>query len=124
MDHSDKKFSLSARLLSFRYAFSGIRLFLAKEHNAFLHLAATLVVVVLSWTTKVSSLEAIALAFAIGFVWVTEMFNSCIEKIMDFISEDPHPSIRFIKDLSAAAVLISAFIALVTGFIIFIPKLI
>ncbi|MGK2861674.1 MAG: diacylglycerol kinase, partial [Chitinophagaceae bacterium] len=33
------------------------------------------------------------------------------------------PEIEFIKDLSAGGVLLSAFIAVVTGAIIFIPKL-
>jgi diacylglycerol kinase (ATP) len=46
------------------------------------------------------------LAFAIAFVWVTEMINTCIEKIMDFISLENHPQIQFIKDVAAGAVLI------------------
>jgi len=34
-----------------------------------------------------------------------------------------HPGIKFIKDVSAAAVLLSAVAAFLTGAIIFIPKL-
>ena len=60
---------------------------------------------------------------AIGFVWTTEIINTAIEKIMNLISEEQRPEIRIIKDMSAAAVLIAAIAALVTGCIVFIPKL-
>ena len=66
----------------------------------------------------------IILVFAIGFVWVAELFNTAIEKIMDFISKEQHPKIKLIKDLSAAAVLVAAMVAFITGCIVFIPKLI
>jgi diacylglycerol kinase len=56
-------------------------------------------------------------------VWVAEIFNTAIEKTMDFISRERHPQIKLIKDLAAAAVLVTAFSALITGAIIFIPKL-
>jgi diacylglycerol kinase (ATP) len=68
-------------------------------------------------------MEIIALVFAVGFVWVAEMFNTCIEHIMDFISTEKKPAIKFIKDLSAGAVLVAAITALITGSIIFIPKI-
>ncbi len=45
-----------------------------------------------------------ALVLAVGFVWAAELFNTGIEKIMDFISKKQHPNIKFIKDISAAAV--------------------
>ena len=42
---------------------------------------------------------------------------------MDFISCQKHPEIKIIKDLAAGGVLVSAITALITGAIIFIPKL-
>jgi diacylglycerol kinase (ATP) len=61
---------------------------------------------------------------AMGFVWVTEILNTCIERIMDFISTEQDPKIGVIKDLAAAAVLFAALTAVVAGAIIFIPKII
>jgi diacylglycerol kinase (ATP) len=115
-------FSTRARLKSFVYAWNGIIHFFRKEHNAQLHLVSTIVVIALSFYLKVSSAEAIFLAFAIGFVWVTEMINTAIEKAMDFISLEKHHQIKLVKDLAAGAVLIASITALVTGAIIFIPK--
>jgi diacylglycerol kinase (ATP) len=118
-----KSFSIRARGNSFKYAFEGIKNFFRSEHNAWLHLSGTIAVIVLAVVFQVSRLEMITLIFAIGFVWIAELFNTAIEKIMDFVSTEQRPNIKFIKDLSAAAVLIAAAVAFITGCIVFIPKL-
>lgn len=45
-------------------------------------------------------------------------------KIMDCISKEKHPQIKYIKDIAAGAVLIAAIAAFIIGCIIFIPKII
>ena len=119
----DKPFSLSARAWSFKYAFDGVINFFKTEHNSLIHLLATVAVFVAAIVLHVSGSGMIALILAIGFVWVAELFNTAIEKIMDFISAEHHPKIKLIKDLSAAAVLVAACIAIAVGCIVFIPKL-
>lgn len=119
----DQPFSLQARGKSFRYAFSGIKRFFQSEHNALLHLLATIVVVILAVIFPVTTTEAAVLALSVGFVWAAELFNTVIEKVMDFITVEKHPQIKYIKDLSAAAVLIAAIVAMVAGLFVFIPKL-
>jgi diacylglycerol kinase (ATP) len=116
-------FSLKERSKSFKYAFEGIKTFFKEEHNARIHLLATIAVIVLSVTFPVSGMEAIVLVFAVGVVWVAEIFNTAIEKMADFISTEKNPTIKTIKDLSSAAVLVSAIIAVITGCLVFIPKL-
>jgi len=117
-----EQFSIKARARSFKYAFDGIRSLFRNDHNIILHLVATIAVIVLSIWIKVTTSEALVLVFAVGFVWVAELFNTAIEKIMDLISLQKHPQIKFIKDVSAAAVLIASITAAITGCIIFIPK--
>ena len=117
-------FSVKKRIKSFDYAASGLRLLFATEHNAWLHLAATIAVIVLALVVRVTATEAGLLTAAVGFVWITELFNTCIEKTMDFISKENHPSIKLIKDVSAGAVLAAAITALTIGCFVFIPKLI
>lgn len=116
-------FSISARLRSFRYAWEGITAFLQREHNAWLHFMATVAVITLASLVKLTKGELLALVFVIGLVWITEMVNTCIERIMDFVSPQQHPDVKFIKDLAAGAVLVAAITALVTAGIVFIPKL-
>ena len=117
-------FSLMRRLKSFKYAINGIRNLLISEHNARIHLAATAAVIVLSVALKISSTEWIAIIIVTGFVWAAEMFNTCIEKTLDFISAEKSDDIKFIKDIAAGAVLVASFTALITGLFIFIPKIV
>ncbi|HEX6181659.1 MAG TPA: diacylglycerol kinase family protein [Chitinophagaceae bacterium] len=119
-----EKFSLKKRSQSFGYAFAGIIRFFRTEHNAWIHLAATIGVIVLGIVLGVTAIETAFLVFAIGFVWVAELFNTCIEKIMDFISTEKHPKIQIIKDMAAGAVLLAAITALIIGIAIFIPKIV
>jgi diacylglycerol kinase len=118
-----KEFSFRKRALSFRFAFEGMQKFFREEHNARIHLAATLTVLVAAWFFGVSLHELILLIVVTGFVWAAEIFNTAIEKLLDFLSPQYDPRVKLIKDLSAAAVLIAAGAALVTGSLIFIPKI-
>jgi diacylglycerol kinase (ATP) len=120
---SQEGFSIRARVRSFRFALEGIAAFFQSEHNAWLHFMATIAVITLATLVGVTKTELMALVFSIGFVWVAEMFNTCIERVMDFVSDQRHKEIKFIKDLAAGAVLVAAITALVVGAVVFIPKL-
>lgn len=117
-----KPFSFRERVNSFRFAWEGICKFFVREHNARIHLVATFTVVVAACCLPVSRNEMILLLIVTGMVWTAEIFNTAIERIMDFISPEYHPEVKSIKDLAAAAVFVTAFIALGTGALIFIPK--
>jgi diacylglycerol kinase (ATP) len=116
-------FSIKARLKSFKYAFEGLNAFFTTQHNAIIHLLITIMAFTGAVFFNVSKGEVIAIVLAAGLVWAAELFNTAIEKLADMVSKDFHPSIKFIKDVSAAAVLLSAIAAFITGAIIFIPKL-
>jgi diacylglycerol kinase (ATP) len=119
-----QQFSLRSRLNSLGFAFNGLHTFFKQEPNARIHLFTTVTVFIAAVYFKVSLTEAIALVIATGFVWVAEIFNTAIERIMDFISTEKNSSIKFIKDLAACGVLVSSVTAMITGAIVFIPKLI
>ncbi len=117
------KFSIIKRLKSFNYAFSGMVTMLAEEHNARIHLIATFFTILLSIGFNISGYEWALILFAIGLVFCLEIINTIIENLADIISPDKNEKIKKIKDMSAAAVLLAAFIALVIGIIIFTPKI-
>ena len=118
-----QKFSFKKRFKSFSYAMNGLKIALKEEHNMRIHFAVALCVLTLSVFFNINSYEWIAIFFAIGFVFSSELINSAIENIVDFISLEKHDTIRKIEDISAAAVLISAFVALIIGLIVFLPKI-
>lgn len=103
---------------------AGIRQFIHREHNARIHLVATIGVVIAARVLSVSRMEAVVLAMVIGLVWVAEMINTCLEQTTDLISREKNPGIKYIKDLAAGAVLVAAITAVVVGLFIFIPKII
>ena len=116
-------FSIKARLKSIEFAFEGLVSFFKSQHNAIIHLVMTVLVFFAAIFFNISKLEIIAITLAVGFVWAAELFNTAIEKLADMVSQEFHPTIKFIKDVSAAAVLLSAIAALITGSIVFLPKL-
>lgn len=120
----DKKFSLSDRLKSFGYAWSGIKAVLRTEHNTWIHLTLTILAIAFGIILSINLWEWMALVIVVALVWMAELFNTCIEKIMDFLSAERHPKIKLIKDMAAAAVLITSIAAVIVGCLIFIPKLI
>jgi diacylglycerol kinase len=121
---TNKTFSYRDRLKSMLYAWHGIKRFFQQEHNAWIHLAATIVVFFMTLYYNVRGTELLAVVVVAGMVWVSEIFNTVIEKIMDHISPDRHPRVEFIKDLSASAVMLSALTAVLTGIIVFLPKIV
>lgn len=118
-----EKFSVRARLRSFRYAFRGIGLLVRGEHNMWIHLAVALAVVIAGGLLELSRAEWIAVAFAIGFVFSAEAVNSAVERLADRITPERDPMIRDAKDLAAGAVLIAAIAAVVIGLVIFVPRI-
>ncbi|MBB3696679.1 diacylglycerol kinase [Flammeovirga yaeyamensis] len=120
----EEKFKISKRLKSFTYAFNGLKILIKEEHNARIHVLATVCVVILGILLKITILEWIAVIFAIGLVISSEIFNSAIENIADYLTKEKREEIKRIKDLAAAGVLICAIAALIIGLLIFIPKII
>ena len=118
-----KKFSFQDRLKSFTYAWDGIKAVLRTEHNTWIHLLLTITAIIGGMVLKIDIADWIAVSIVIAFVWMAELFNTCLEKTMDFLSKEKHPQIKLIKDMAAAAVLIASIAAVIVGCLIFIPKL-
>jgi diacylglycerol kinase (ATP) len=107
---------------SFGNAFRGIRCILRTQHNAWLHTLATVAVVIAGLTFRVSATEWCLLVLAMMGVWTTEAFNTALEQLSDAVSPQEHPLVGQAKDIAAGAVLLSAFVAAIIGFIVFAPR--
>jgi diacylglycerol kinase (ATP) len=108
-------------LRSFTFAFSGLRAFASSEHNAWIHAAATILVIAAGVWLNLPRQEWLWLILAIGLVWMAEAFNTAIERLADVVTVERDPAIKRVKDLAAAAVLISAIMAALIGATIFWP---
>lgn len=119
-----EKFSIRDRLKSFTYAFNGLKVLFVEEHNARIHLFATFCAIAAGILLKISILEWVAVAFAIGLVFSGEIFNSAVEDLSDVVCPERDERIKKVKDLAAAAVLVNAIAAFVIGLLVFLPKII
>jgi diacylglycerol kinase (ATP) len=115
-------FSIKARLKSFSYAFQGLKTFFNTQHNAWIHVFATVCVFAFGSWINLSFNEWCWIILSIGLVFITEMLNTAVEFLTDLASPEIHPIAKKVKDVAAGAVLISALIAVLIGLIIFTPK--
>ena len=112
---------LRKRIKSFGYAFKGIASLLKREHNAWIHCIAIVVVTLAGLHFGITRTEWCIVCLCFGMVLAAEGFNTAIERLVDLVSPDFHPVAGDVKDVAAGAVLICAIVAAIIGMIIFIP---
>lgn len=110
-------------LKSFRYAGVGMYDLFRQENNAKIHLIAAALIVIAGFWFSLSVTEWCIIIIQVALVWSAEAFNTAIEKLADTVTSDYHPSIKIVKDVAAAGVLILAISAVIVAAIIFFPKI-
>ena len=109
-------------LNSFSYAFSGLVYAFKTQLNFKIHCVFAVLVIALGVYSKLALAEWLWIVFAIGLVMITELLNTAIEVLVDLISPQKHPKAGAIKDIAAAAVLVSSLTAVIIGLCIFVSK--
>ncbi len=118
------RFSINARLNSFRFAFAGVFYMLRTQHNAWLHFVGTILVVAAGMALKVSGQDWRWLVIAMVLVWTAEAVNTAFEHLCDVVSPEFHASVQKSKDIAAGAVLICVIGAVIIGLQVFVPYLV
>lgn len=111
------------RILSFKYAFSGIYQAFIEEPNLKFHFLAGFLVFLAGILLEISSLDWVILIILVGLVIAVELTNTALETIVDSFTIAEHPGAKRAKDISAGAVLVVAITAFIVGLITFIPYL-
>ncbi len=84
---------------------SGLRFAALRDFSVAYKLVLFLIILALSLYAR-QWLNAIFVSFATTLVLTAELFNSAIERLCDYLTEEREEEIRAIKDTSAAAVAI------------------
>jgi len=113
--------SLQKLFKSFRYATRGLKHVLKHEQNFQIEILGGFFVVILMYLFPTRSLEKIALFIVIFAVLVMELINTIFERMVDMLKPRVHPYAQLVKDVMAAAVLLSSVGAVIVGIIIFWP---
>lgn len=106
---------------SLSIAFSGLRVAFCQEQSFRLQVLAGILVIILMFCLGLTLIEKAVLVLIITLVLSLELINSQIERVLDIIRPVIDPRIKIIKDLSAGAVLVSVFGAILIAILIFLP---
>lgn len=117
----ENKFSWKKRLQSFGYAGSGIFQLFSTQHNAWIHLVFTVLVLAAAIFLKITRLEWCLLIIAIVSVLTAEALNTAIEFLADALHPEKHPLVGNAKDIGAGAVLLASIGATIVGILVFGP---
>jgi diacylglycerol kinase len=112
---------LKSRIKSFGFAFNGIKQLFQSEPNARIHLLAAIVAVLMGYFFEITKAEWCWICLAITLVFILEIVNTSIEKLVDLVEPNFNPLAGKIKDLMAGGVLIGAIFAALVGFMVFFP---
>ncbi|MEI6683196.1 MAG: diacylglycerol kinase family protein [Bacteroidota bacterium] len=119
-----EKSNIPGRLRSFIYAINGLKFTVRSQQNFRIHLAAMILVVMAGLVTHLCATEWCILILVFGLVISMEAMNTAIEQLVDLVSPDYRKQAGIVKDVAAAAVLVTAIAAVIIGIILFLPKLI
>jgi diacylglycerol kinase (ATP) len=109
---------------SIGFAFSGLFYVVRSQNNARFHFLATIIIVAISFWLHLNLVQWCLILIAISIVWITECFNTSIEKLFDLINPEINPLVKYGKDTGAAAVLVAALLSVALGIIVLGPLLV
>src|SRR5689334_7543787 len=115
---------MSKFLRSFGHAGRGIKYCFATQLNFRVHLFVLALVIAAGFIFQVNTTEWLFIIGCAMLVLTLELINTAIEHLCDLVTKTIHPAIKIIKDVAAGAVLVAAIGSVITGAVIFIPKII
>jgi len=113
-----------SRAQSFQHARNGLRNLFSTQINGKIEGIIVLIVVTFGIFLNLNRTEWLFVIFAIGIVFLAEIFNTVIEFLLDSLYSEYNYKVKQIKDMSAGGVLVAAIISAIIGCLIFLPKLI
>ena len=108
---------------SFGYAGNGVREAFKTEPNFRFHTIVGIIAILLAFYFQFTPVKFAILILTVMLVIILELINTAIEKVVDKISPNYSPLAKVAKDVSAAAVLISALGAVLIGLLLFLPNI-
>jgi diacylglycerol kinase (ATP) len=108
---------------SFGFAFKGLTYAFTTQQNFRIHIVAAIIAVGMGCFLHINIDEWQWVMLCIMLMLVTELLNTGIETLTDLVSPGYNKLAGHVKDISAAAVLLVALFSLVTGAVIFAPKI-
>lgn len=120
-----KPYSARSLFASFRFAFEGIGFAYRTERNFRIHSFMAMFAVVMGFICQIQIFEWAMISGLIGLVLFAELTNTAVENLVDMITQGKYEvQAKSVKDVAAAAVLVTAMTSVVCGSLIFMPYLV
>ncbi|MBD3638809.1 MAG: diacylglycerol kinase family protein [Crocinitomicaceae bacterium] len=119
-----EKFSIRNRIRGFGYALEGMYYFFISTQNIPIYLIAVAGVVVFGFYCDLNSQEWLWIITAAFLMFIAEIFNSAIEKVVDKASPEKSELAKRSKDMAAAGVLMTSILSIIIAVFIFYPHII
>lgn len=107
----------------FEVAFRGIYETFREESSFRFQFMCAIFVLFLGMFFHIEPYEWLSIFIVIGLVLISETFNTAIENVVDFICPEFDPRAGKIKDIAAAAVLMTSFLAVIIALLVFYDKI-
>lgn len=90
-----------------------------EQPNFRIQLGIAVVAILLAIALHFGVVQWMILTLTIGLVLAAELFNTCLEHVVDLIQPQSHPLARSAKHAGAAAVLVASVAAAVVGVVLY-----
>ena len=119
-----KKWENNNFFSALKNSLNGIKNVYKNENNIRIQTVFAVIAIIAGIILRISLLEFGIITIVIFMVFISEFFNTVAENIVDMITEEYNEKAKIAKDISAAAVTLSAIMSVIVGIIIFLPKII
>ncbi len=122
-DRNNKQFGFKRIISSIKNSWNGLKVAYKNEQSMYIHLTATVLLLLFSFFLKISMIQWLIVIGIIGLTLVVELLNTAIESTVDLVTKDFHPLAKIAKDTASAAEFILTISAFIISLMIFIPKI-
>jgi diacylglycerol kinase (ATP) len=110
--------------VSFKYAWDGVSYAFISQRNFRIHVSVCALAIGLSVFLQLKAVEIAVIGITSGLVMALELVNTAIESIVDLtVKQTYHELAKIAKDCAAAAVLVSALVAVLVAGMLLLPPL-
>ncbi|MBM3144189.1 MAG: diacylglycerol kinase family protein [Chloroflexi bacterium] len=114
---------LRSRARAIGYALEGWWHVLYTQRNTWVHASLSVTVIALGLWLHIAPQDWAIIILTMAVVWAAEFFNSALESLTDLLQPEQHELAKISKDISAAAVLITAAASVLVGLLVLGPPL-
>lgn len=110
-------------LRSIRFAINGLLYALRTERNVQIWLGVAVLTFLFSIWMEASQTELLIILLWMSLIGTAEYLNTSIEKLSDRVTLEYDEEIKRVKDIAAGATFLASIGAIISGLIIFVPKI-